>query len=165
MPPVPAVEEGRWIEDFTEPFITASRTPWERRGDLAAQIGSNAVGATRLIELVSAYGEEEFGDMADSLLDYVVSDQDYTHRFVISAIYEFPFGKGRRWFASMRDLPEARERVASDMADLAVLDVARCLDPEAHDECLIALRADGVCSTDPHEAASRRTTNCVDAAG
>jgi N-methylhydantoinase B len=70
VPPVPAVEEGRWIEDFTEPFITASRTPWERRGDLAAQIGSNAVGATRLIELVSAYGDEEFGDMADALLDY-----------------------------------------------------------------------------------------------
>jgi hypothetical protein len=43
----------------------------------------------------------------DAFLDYVVSDQDYTHRFVISAIYEFPFGKGRKWFATMRAFPDA----------------------------------------------------------
>ena len=83
--PVPAVEEGQWIEDFTEPFITASRTPWERRGDLAAQIGSNAVGATRLVELVSAYGETDFAGLAGALLDY-------GERRMTAALSELPQG-------------------------------------------------------------------------
>jgi len=30
----------------------------------------------------------------------VISDQDNTHRFVFSGIYEFPFGKGKRWGSS-----------------------------------------------------------------
>ena len=44
VPPVVAFESGRWADEFAEPFIAASRTPWERRGDLDAQIGANAVG-------------------------------------------------------------------------------------------------------------------------
>jgi N-methylhydantoinase B len=68
--PVVAVEDGRWAEDFAEPFIAASRTPWERRGDLAAQIGSNAVGASRILELISDYGDAAFEHLAHSLLDY-----------------------------------------------------------------------------------------------
>ncbi|HEU4917929.1 MAG TPA: hydantoinase B/oxoprolinase family protein [Acidimicrobiia bacterium] len=68
--PMPAVEDGRWVEGFAEPFIAASRTPWERRGDLAAQIGSNAVGTARMIELISAYGQSEFDALAADLLDY-----------------------------------------------------------------------------------------------
>lgn len=31
----------------------------------------------------------------------VISDQDYTHRFAISGIYELPFGRGRRWFSAL----------------------------------------------------------------
>jgi N-methylhydantoinase B len=68
--PVLAVEDGNWVDDFAEPFIAASRTPWERRGDLAAQIGSNAVGTTRMIALISEYGGEGFAAIADALLDY-----------------------------------------------------------------------------------------------
>lgn len=30
----------------------------------------------------------------------VISDQDRTHRLVVTGIYELPFGKGRRWLAS-----------------------------------------------------------------
>ena len=37
----------------------------------------------------------------DSVLEEVVSDLDFTNRFVLSSIYEFPFGKGRRWGAAM----------------------------------------------------------------
>ena len=70
VPPMVAFESGRWTEEFAEPFIAASRTPWERRGDLEAQIGANAVGATRMGELVSAVGAEPFSSMAASLLDY-----------------------------------------------------------------------------------------------
>jgi hypothetical protein len=32
----------------------------------------------------------------------VISDQDNTHRFVFSGIYEFPFGKSKRWGTSAR---------------------------------------------------------------
>jgi hypothetical protein len=36
----------------------------------------------------------------DGRPERVISDQDRTHRLVISSIYELPFGKGRRWLAS-----------------------------------------------------------------
>jgi N-methylhydantoinase B len=68
--PVQAVEGGQWVEAFTAPFIAASRTPWERGGDLAAQIGANAVGATRMIELISGYGQGGFDEVSGALLDY-----------------------------------------------------------------------------------------------
>jgi len=68
--PTVAYADGNWAEEFAEPFIAASRTPWERRGDLAAQIGANAVGAKRLIELVRREGVDEFESMSGSLLDY-----------------------------------------------------------------------------------------------
>jgi hypothetical protein len=43
----------------------------------------------------------------DSVLEKVISDLDYTHRFVLSSIYEFPFGKGRTWFNKMPFAAEA----------------------------------------------------------
>jgi N-methylhydantoinase B len=70
VPPTVAYADGDWAEEFAEPFIAASRTPWERRGDLAAQIGANAVGAKRLIELVRLEGVDEFESLSRSLLDY-----------------------------------------------------------------------------------------------
>jgi N-methylhydantoinase B len=70
VPPSVAYADGDWAEEFAEPFIAASRTPWERRGDLAAQIGANAVGAKRLIELVRREGVDEFESLSGSLLDY-----------------------------------------------------------------------------------------------
>jgi len=70
VPPTVAYADGDWAEEFAEPFIAASRTPWERRGDLAAQIGANAVGAKRLTELVRRDGVDEFESLSESLLDY-----------------------------------------------------------------------------------------------
>lgn len=37
---------------------------------------------------------------ADPLPNYVISDQDIPHRFNMTFIYELPFGKGRRFFAT-----------------------------------------------------------------
>jgi N-methylhydantoinase B len=70
VPPVVAFESGRWADEFAEPFVSASRTPWERRGDLEAQIGANAVGVSRMEELVSGVGAASFRSQAASQLDY-----------------------------------------------------------------------------------------------
>ncbi|MCX6637640.1 MAG: hypothetical protein NT090_21510 [Acidobacteria bacterium] len=43
----------------------------------------------------------------DSALEKVISVEDYTHRFVLSTIYELPVGRGRRWFTGMHWVPEA----------------------------------------------------------
>ena len=49
--PVVAVRDGGWVEEFHAPFLEATRTPQEREGDLAAQMGANEVGAVRLAAL------------------------------------------------------------------------------------------------------------------
>jgi len=43
----------------------------------------------------------------DSYLQKVISDQDFTHRIVVSGIYEFPLGRGRRFGANMPFAAEA----------------------------------------------------------
>lgn len=58
LPPVLLTDDVRRI------FVTASRTPDERMGDLDAQVGANIVGAVRLAELAAA--DAEF----DAVLDY-----------------------------------------------------------------------------------------------
>lgn len=68
--PCVAVRDGRWEPAFLEPFLAATRTPAERRGDLSAQLGANEVGARRLVELVEAEGRGRFDRVADDLLDY-----------------------------------------------------------------------------------------------
>ncbi len=57
-----------WIADFREPFLSATRTPAERLGDLSAQLGANEVGADRLLRLAGVDGG--FGAMAAEVLDY-----------------------------------------------------------------------------------------------
>ncbi|MEZ5354752.1 MAG: TonB-dependent receptor [Bryobacteraceae bacterium] len=42
----------------------------------------------------------------DSYLEKVISSQDYTHRFVLSGIYELPFGRGKKWLSNMGAAPQ-----------------------------------------------------------
>jgi len=70
VPPTVAVRGGEWLDEFVEPFVTASRTSWERRGDLGAQMGANAVAARRLSTLVESEGLERFQEVTAALLDY-----------------------------------------------------------------------------------------------
>jgi N-methylhydantoinase B len=70
VPPTLAVRDGAWVDDFVGPFVGASRTPWERRGDLDAQLGANAVAARRLAELIASVGLAEHRRVAGALLDY-----------------------------------------------------------------------------------------------
>ena len=68
--PMVAVRDGSWTDEFLEPFLAASRTPWERRGDLDGQMGSNAVAARRLQELVESEGIDRYTEISGALLDY-----------------------------------------------------------------------------------------------
>jgi N-methylhydantoinase B len=68
--PMPAVEDGRWLPAFLDPFLAATRTPAERLGDLSAQLGANEVGARRIADLVNGAGSEQFGRTTLALLDY-----------------------------------------------------------------------------------------------
>ena len=68
--PMVAVQDGAWTDEFLHPFLGASRTPWERRGDLDGQMGANAVAARRLQELIDAEGEDRFDEVSRALLEY-----------------------------------------------------------------------------------------------
>jgi N-methylhydantoinase B len=68
--PMVAVTDGDWTDEFLHPFVGASRTPWERRGDLDGQMGANAVAARRLAELVESEGVERYFEISSALLGY-----------------------------------------------------------------------------------------------
>lgn len=83
--PMVAVTDGRWADDFLEPFVSASRTRWERRGDLDGQMGANAVAVRRLTELVESEGIDRFFEVSTALLDY-------GERRMTAALGELPDG-------------------------------------------------------------------------
>lgn len=83
--PTLAVQDDQWVEDFLVPFVDASRTPWERRGDLDAQMGANAVATRRLVEWIDAEGLDQFDAVSEALLDY-------GERRMVSALSELPDG-------------------------------------------------------------------------
>jgi N-methylhydantoinase B len=85
VPPTVAVRDDLWVPEFLEPFLGASRTPWERRGDLDAQMGANAVAVDRLTELVEREGVEPYSEVSRALLDY-------GERRMLSAIEALPDG-------------------------------------------------------------------------
>jgi N-methylhydantoinase B len=70
VPPMPAVRDGAWVEEFTRPFLAATRTPAERLGDLSAQLGANEAGARRVTALAGAEGIDRWHEVAGALLDY-----------------------------------------------------------------------------------------------
>lgn len=84
--PMLAAVAGSWVDDFSGPFLAATRTPVERRGDLAAQIGANSLGARRISQIVGSGGLPEFDRQSDSLLGY--GERRMTH-----ALASLPEGK------------------------------------------------------------------------
>jgi N-methylhydantoinase B len=86
VPPMLAVVDGDWVPEFVEPFLAATRTPQERRGDLSAQLGANEAGAQRLEATVGFTGVSGYLDTADALLDY-------GERRMCSALAELPDGR------------------------------------------------------------------------
>jgi N-methylhydantoinase B len=68
--PTVALRDGVWEAEFSVPFLAATRTPDERRGDLAAQLGANEVGGARLQELIEEMGLANFNRTGAALLEY-----------------------------------------------------------------------------------------------
>lgn len=88
VPPMVAVRDSMWADEFLQPFLEATRTPAERRGDLAAQLGANEAGAIRLAELIERFGTSTYRSMTTGLMDY-------GERRMQAAIAALPDGSSR----------------------------------------------------------------------
>jgi N-methylhydantoinase B len=67
-------------------ILRSVRTPEEREGDLAAQMGACRVGERRMLELTAKYGMEEMQALIEELLDY-------SERLVRAQLRPMPAGK------------------------------------------------------------------------
>jgi N-methylhydantoinase B len=73
LPPVRLVENGRVRPDILELLCANSRTPAERRGDIAAQVAANETGIRRFTALISQHGYPEFAFRAAENIAYAES--------------------------------------------------------------------------------------------
>ena len=71
--PIRLVERGRIREDVLELVCSNSRTPQERRGDLAAQVAANETGSQRLQGLIERYGLPEFRKRTEENIAYAAA--------------------------------------------------------------------------------------------
>lgn len=93
LPVLRLVERGRTREDLWKLLLLNSRTPHLLDGDLRAMIGSTAIGAEKIQELLGAYGVEIGLAYFDAILDH--ADRRFQH-----AVAELPAGRytGEAWF-------------------------------------------------------------------
>ena len=70
IPPIKLAKMGRLNQEVIQLICRNSRTPEERKGDLAAQIASIRVGDGRLQEVVQRYGLADTEEHMAALLDY-----------------------------------------------------------------------------------------------
>ncbi len=89
IPPVKLVEAGRRNEALWQLILRNVRTPWERDGDLAAQLAAHATGAARLAEIVARYGLEETQRWANELIGYAESLTRAAIRLIPDGRYPF----------------------------------------------------------------------------
>src|SRR5258708_16738 len=70
MPPIRLMRKGAMCGDILAMFLANVRTPVEREGDLAAQIGACRVGERRIKEVVTKYGLAKVNSLVEELLAY-----------------------------------------------------------------------------------------------
>ncbi len=85
IPPMRLVRNGIMDEEVLSLILANVRTPVERSGDLAAQIGACRVGAERLQELAQKYGDQTPA-LCDELLNY-------SERLMQSVLRKMPAGE------------------------------------------------------------------------
>jgi N-methylhydantoinase B len=103
LPPQPLTGE------VLDRFVTATRQPEERRGDLRAQLAAHRLAERRLEELCARRGHGRVAEAMDELYSY-------SERIVRAAIAELPDGRGRA-----EDLVEA---VEGDLPIRCTVDIA-----------------------------------------
>jgi N-methylhydantoinase A/oxoprolinase/acetone carboxylase beta subunit/N-methylhydantoinase B/oxoprolinase/acetone carboxylase alpha subunit len=86
IPPVRIVRQGRIDREMLDLVLWNVRTPHEREGDLAAQIGACRVGEQRVRELAEKYSAERAQQWAAALLDY-------SERLVRAELSQMPAGE------------------------------------------------------------------------
>ena len=86
IPPVRLVRAGEIDRDLLAMVLLNVRTPAEREGDLAAQIGACRVGEQRLQQLVERYGVERLEALGEELLNY-------SERLVRAELRRLPSGE------------------------------------------------------------------------
>lgn len=70
IPPVRIVRGGQRVDDLWRMLLANVRTPREREGDLAAQVGCLAVGEQRLAEMIARRGADEVVAAMSALVAY-----------------------------------------------------------------------------------------------
>ena len=85
LPPVKLVKRGRIDPEILALILANVRTPDEREGDLTAQIASNRIGESRLLDIVRRYGYKRTAH-------YAALTQDYAERVLRRTLAEIPNG-------------------------------------------------------------------------
>ena len=85
IPPIRIVRGGILDREMLNLILLNVRTPKEREGDLAAQIGACRVGEQRILQLIEKYGVEKLDALAGELLDY-------SERLVRAELRKMPAG-------------------------------------------------------------------------
>jgi N-methylhydantoinase B len=88
IPPIKLYERGKLNRDLLRFVLCNVRTPVEREGDLAAQVGSLKVGEKRVLALVEKNGRQEVND-------YMRALQDYGERVMKQVVSKIPDGSYR----------------------------------------------------------------------
>jgi N-methylhydantoinase B len=70
IPPIKLAKRGIINQEVLELFYRNVRTPWERRGDMDAQMAAAHVGEHRLQEIIARYGSRTVQAHAEALLAY-----------------------------------------------------------------------------------------------
>ena len=86
IPPVRIARGGAVDREVLDLILLNVRTPAEREGDLAAQIGACRVGERRILELVEKYGAARLRALIDELLNY-------SERLVRAELRRMPAGE------------------------------------------------------------------------
>ncbi len=86
IPPVKLAKRGRLNQEITQLICRNSRTPDERKGDLAAQTAAIRVGEQRMRAAKERYG-------LDDTLEHMAALLDYSERVTRRAIAKIPDGR------------------------------------------------------------------------
>ncbi len=70
IPPIKLAKNGVVNQEVLELFYRNVRTPWERRGDMDAQMAAARIGERRLHEIIARYGSRTVQAHAEALLAY-----------------------------------------------------------------------------------------------